>query len=141
MGSLLFRMLIAVEFSSIWIDLGWRKPVAEWFIAHGCGRIAGYWGVMWVNMPQLLLSFIVGLLSGLLLRSRWFLAAGVSCLGFFMIPEIMGALYMWTEGVYPLPFISTCVAIIGLLFDVANITLLFVGARFGAHFIGKRERV
>ena len=61
--------------------------------------------------------------------------------GFFIIPDITCALYMGIEGAYPFLFISTCVAIIGLLFDVANITLLFVGARFGAHFIGKRERV
>jgi len=95
LGAGLLEIVIGVTVGIAWIDLGWRKPVADWLGAQGVpGWIAGYWGLVWIKLPDWVALFVLGAVIGRMSRpKRWLRhALAVGC-GFIAYPVICSISY------------------------------------------------
>ena len=54
-----------------WIDLGWRRPVQDWMIAHGAGTFAGYFGLFSIEIPDYTTAILGGGVIGIVAWERW----------------------------------------------------------------------
>lgn len=51
---------------SLWTNLGWRKPVADWLLSIGLSPpVAGWWSVMWIKLPDWAVALLCGVPIGL----------------------------------------------------------------------------
>lgn len=56
---------------SLWVDLGWRSPISNWMMAHGMGIFAGYFGLLYIQIPTYTTSIIGGAIIGYVACERW----------------------------------------------------------------------
>ena len=54
-----------------WINLGLRRPIQEWMIAHGLGAYVGQVGVLSLEVPDMLLGICIGAILGRVFFLRW----------------------------------------------------------------------
>jgi len=54
-----------------WANLGWRRPVQDWMIAHGVGSFAGHFGLFYIQIPDYIMAIIVGAVIGVVAWNRW----------------------------------------------------------------------
>ena len=74
-----------------WCVLGWRQPVANWMISIGLGEtIAFYWwGNVWFQIPLWVLAAVLGIITGLCVSKRWFIASLSCALAFVFTPDLV----------------------------------------------------
>ncbi len=121
----------------LWFDLGWRKPIADWLVGLGHQRLAAYWNLVWFNLPEWCVAFVVGILLGIIIRRpRWLLTAVVCGVGFVIVPHLF---ILITLGVHPWMFFGFKMAAFTFLWNLAAIPLLLLGAWLGSRR-GGQER-
>lgn len=54
-----------------WISLGWRRPIQDWMTVHGAGSLAGYFGLLYIQIPEFALAILGGVTVGLVAWRRW----------------------------------------------------------------------
>jgi hypothetical protein len=69
-----------------WFKLGWREPVANWLAARGLGRVAGYWGLAWVYLPDWSIISLVSVVAALLVRRQLLPKITLFCVSFALVP-------------------------------------------------------
>ena len=85
----IFAILDACYLFPLWEVLAWRRPVADWIINFGLGdTIAGYWGLVWLRVPQWLLAAILGIISGLCDSKNWLVTSLCCGLAFVLTPGL-----------------------------------------------------
>lgn len=119
-----FELLSSVLFSP-WVDLMWRKPVSDWLVSLGFDRLAAYWSMVWVNLPEWCMAFLLGVLIGVLSKRYWFRNALVCGAGFILIPHI---LILVTLGWLPWAAFGFKVCLLMLFFDLVSIPVLLFTA-------------
>ena len=131
---LLGNLLIAFVIFGPWMNLGWRKPAADWMVDIGLSTtIAGYWGLVWVNLPDWMVAIALGIVTGTMRRhSSWLRFSLFACVGFILIPSL---LYWLATGFYvwhiaPSNFLWTVV----ITFSMSAVSVaLLLGAAWLAH--------
>ena len=108
-----------------WLELNWRKPVQDWLLASGNETTAGYWSLLWVNLPEYVAALAFGVVIGLVAHHRWAIAAVFGSVGFILVPHL-ASLFVPTGHQWPFK-----VAVTALLWDFVAVLLLFGGAWLG----------
>ncbi|MCH7987998.1 MAG: hypothetical protein IID46_02475 [Planctomycetes bacterium] len=123
----------AVYFTLPWMELGWRRPVQDWLVDIGLGSVAGYWGIVWLFLPEWILAGILGVCIGLCLREKWLIAA-ISC-AFAFISATDLIIYFSGED-DPTSWFSADVSMTILLWRMPSFFILAAAAYM---FSGSRE--
>jgi hypothetical protein len=115
-----------------WIQLGWRQPIADWLGLHGLSALAGYWGLVWIHLPDWIIATIVGVCGGIFIRRQPIVSLLILGLGFIVTPILVTAV----AGFSPIAFGSR-VFLSSLVWDCVSVALLlmfaFLGVRFREH--------
>jgi hypothetical protein len=74
-----------------WIDLGERKPVADWLVSIGWPWGTGYWGLVSLHLPDWGVMTVAGGILGWILRRRWLEAVLAISIGYVVGP------WAWSE--------------------------------------------
>lgn len=120
-------------FVNFWIDLGWRRPVADWLVHLGYERLAGYWGLVWINLPIWFSALITGIILGVIIAGlNWLRTATVFAIGFVLTPELIAYTLMpydlWLVRGF---WVSTWIIALGIFGDLIAISLLILGVWMG----------
>lgn len=75
LGGLALDMVNSMFVLPFWIQLGFRRPVQDWLISIGLGSLAGYYGMVWIQITDWLLAALYGIVIGILFPRRWLLAS------------------------------------------------------------------
>src|SRR5687768_17529139 len=85
---------------SLWFDLGWRKPVADWLSARGMSRIAGYWGLAWLHLLDWLIVGLASIAAAVFVRRELLPKITLFCVSFVLAPHLVAT----ASGFNPLAF-------------------------------------
>ena len=117
---------------ALWIQLGWRQPIANWLASHGFSALASYWGLVWIRLPVWIIAAIVGICGGIFIRRQPIPSLLIFGIGFIVMPILVTAV----AGFSPVAF-GIGVLLTSLLWDCVSIALLlafaFLGFRFREH--------
>ena len=75
-----------------WISLGWRRPIQDWMTAHGAGSLAGYFGLLYIQIPEFALAIMAGVAVGLVAWRRWWQLSLLFSGTMFAFPYILMAI-------------------------------------------------
>lgn len=103
---------------SLWFDLGWRKPVANWLVARGMAQVAVYWSQAWLRLPEWLIVGLASIAAAVLVRRQLLPKITLFCISFVLAPYL-GAI---ASGFNPLAFGARVFAA-SLLWNVSVISL------------------
>jgi hypothetical protein len=103
---------------SLWFDLGWRKPVADWLVARGMAQVAVYWSQAWLHVPEWLIVGLASIAAAVLVRRQLLPKITLFCISFVLVPYL-GAI---ASGYNPLAFGARIFAK-SLLWNVSVISL------------------
>jgi len=67
----LISILVSSLMLEAWVRLGWQRPVQDWMMAHGAGSLAGYFGLLYIQIPDVSLAVLGGVAIGLVAWRRW----------------------------------------------------------------------
>lgn len=70
-----------------WINLGLRRPVQEWMIERGLGAYVGQVGILYLEVPDMLLGIAIGAILGRVFFLRWLGVSLFSAPPFCSSPE------------------------------------------------------
>ena len=131
LGSLLLGMIASVLVCTVlfpfWVRLDWEEPMADWLRDLGYSQLAAYWSIVWLHLLEWFVAVALGVILGLLIRRRWFLA-GVTCsIGFIVAPDLM----MVSFGVHPVQFFGIKMTLLAFLWTLVAIPMLFLGILIG----------
>lgn len=123
-AGLLAGWTVSMWLFGLWFDLGWRKPVADWLLAHGYVWLVPKWGLIWINMPYWALMSVAASILSFVWPRRWF---GVSTTFAF---SLVAAPYTasWLLGVDWASIYGIEVLVKTLLWDVAGIPVAWLSA-------------
>jgi hypothetical protein len=117
---------------ALWIQLGWRQPIADWLVSRGFPHLAGYWGLVWLQLPDWFIVTVVGICGGIFIRRQPIVSLLMLGVGFVVVPVVVTAI----AGFSPLAF-GIGVLLTGLMWDCTSIVLLLsfglLGFRFRQH--------
>ena len=107
-----------------WIDLGWRRPVAEWLLSIGVS--SRYWGLIWLHIPDWTIALLLGVCGAFFLRRKWLIAGAVPCaLAYVFSCDLL--IFLSGER-FPYVFSGPNSALILTLLDLPAALLIFVPA-------------
>jgi hypothetical protein len=117
---------------ALWIQLGWRQPIANWLASHGFSALASYWGLVWIRLPVWIIAAIVGICGGIFIRRQPIPSLLIFGIGFVVMPVVATAIAGFSPTVFGLGvwFKATmwdCISIVLLL------AFAFLGFRFREH--------
>jgi hypothetical protein len=92
-----------------WTDLGWRRPIQGWMVAHGMGSLAGKFGLLYLYIPDYTLAILVGIIIGLTAWRQWWQ------LSLVYSTTMVGFPYILDGFSYLMPFGGRVVSIVVLL--------------------------
>jgi hypothetical protein len=119
---------------ALWIQLGWRQPIADWLAAHGFSVLAGYWGLVWIRLPDWIIATIVGVCGGIFIRRQPIVSLLILGLGFIVTPIVVTAV----AGFSPIVFGSR-VFLTSMMWDCVSVALLLAFALLGFRFRGHEK--
>ena len=117
---------------SLWFDLGWRKPVADWLMARGMAQVAVYWSQAWLRLPQWLIVGLASIAAAVLVRRQLLPKITLSCISFVLVPYLAGI----ASGFNPLAFGARAFAITLLW----NVSVISVGIALAVSISAMRAR-
>lgn len=72
-----------------WSQFEFEDNVTIWLSESGLDGLAGFWMLVWMHIPEWVISFAAGLVSRLSFRTTTMVICAVSfCVGFVLIPQI-----------------------------------------------------
>jgi len=84
-----------------WISLGWRRPIQDWMTAHRAGGLAGYFGLLYLRIPDFVLAMLGGAILGVLAWRRWWQSSLLYSGTMFGLPYLImtidGAIFILLE--------------------------------------------
>lgn len=81
-----FFVIIAMD---PWINLGWRRPIQDWMMAYGAGSLAGYFGLLYITIPDYTTAIIGGGVIGVVGWKRWWQLSLVYSGTMFAVPYLI----------------------------------------------------
>jgi len=85
---------------ALWLQLGWRQPVADWLVASGLPTLAGYWGLIWLDLPNWLAVAIVGICGGIFIRRHPFISLLIFSIGFVTMPTVVAMIARFSPAAF-----------------------------------------
>lgn len=129
----LAALLVSLVLDPLWLDLAWRKPVADALCQVGWPKLAAYWALVWINLPLWGMAVICGAAIGLAFhRGKWVVPALIAGLTLLLVPHLLTTVSL---GYHPWVPFGLSVAFQALLWELVLIPLLLLAAwlmsRFG----------
>ncbi|MCC6682016.1 MAG: hypothetical protein IT445_14035 [Phycisphaeraceae bacterium] len=76
---------------ALWAQLDCRQPMAHWLDARGFPLLAGYWGMVWLHLPDWAIVAVVGLCGGMLIKRRPIIRLLTFGASFVLAPLVLSA--------------------------------------------------
>ncbi len=112
----------------LWMDLGWRTPIADALVSAGFPELAAHWGMVWIKLPEWLLGGLLGAVIGLAFGAdKWIAPATAAGLTFFIAPHIGMLIFLGLEG-HPYAHSGLSVAIRTELWSLPGIAMFILAA-------------
>ena|GEM_PF-2866911 len=116
-----------------WLAVGWRRPVQDWMTNHGAGYLAGYFGILYIHIPAILLALIGGAVVGLLLFRRWWQFSLLYAGSMFASPYLL----MTIDG--SVMFLVNSLGVSSLL-QVALLEAVYIPSALGGAWLASRPK-
>ena len=86
LGGGVLGILTGTVLDQLWAEVSWRRLVAEWLASCGQAKLAGYWGLVWIHLPDWFVSAIGGILAGMFVKRQPIVPLLVFGIGFVVGP-------------------------------------------------------
>jgi hypothetical protein len=72
--------------ANLWGQLGWRQPIVNWLVSQEFPALAGYWGSIWLHLPDWFIVIVVSICGGTFIRRQPIVSLLMFGFGFVVIP-------------------------------------------------------
>ena len=111
--------------SNLWIALDLRRPVAKWIAEVSSTMLAGWFGLIWLQIPTIIVAVILGIFIARFFPERWLSAAALCALG-FITPSFLSMAF-WMNN-FPPSGHAWIIALKVEAWSIASIGFLVLGA-------------
>src|SRR3989442_4790985 len=88
-GGAVLGVLTGTVLHELWVEAGWREPVANWLISSGETKAAGYWGLVSIHLPDWFVSAIAGICAGIFVERQPIVPLLMFGMGFVVAPLLV----------------------------------------------------
>ncbi|HDZ21660.1 hypothetical protein LCGC14_0340130 [marine sediment metagenome] len=89
----LLAPVVDMTLGPLWFSLGWRRPVVDWLLSKGLPpRVASYWSIVWIMLPDWAALVLVGAVIGRVARPGKWLRYALVVGGGFIAYSLIGSI-------------------------------------------------
>lgn len=89
----LLALVVSMTLGYLWVSLGWRRPVVDWLLSIGFSpRVASYWSIVWIMLPDWAALVFVGAVIGRVARPGKWLRYALVVGGGFIAYSLIGTI-------------------------------------------------